>query len=667
MTNALRAILSGTVLGFLGLGCSAGADDKPASTGSEIEQALRLATQNPSAFSFFTQPDPTTDLTIARDFNPDPRIVEVVLVATETDVELIPGVKTHMLTYDGVFPGPQIIGNVGDTVIAHVINGLSIDTTIHWHGVELPAVMDGSFISQEAIPPGGYFRYQFRMLNPALYWYHPHIRTDKTIESGLQATLLMRDRNERQTLGIGAGHERTFQLDDILLVDDPASPDFGQLYPFALDNDFLDDPVHTAAERAELIFNGRDDDRGMLLVNGRGTPDPEAHPEDLPTVYVEKGVPERWRLVNTANGRFMRVSIPGKVLYEVGSDGGLLEHPVARQPIDMIADPDDPSRVISNPDPDLGVLLSVAERSEVVYIPDGDPGDVSYLEWHDYPRGRHKVVSPGELLENGMECPGPAPCFEDHPEDGKRAPRKILRIVVRKSFFPPRQSYELPSDLRDLTDIRGNVDLSNLDQALPITFGHAPPTTEGLVTFFAAVHQPTALLTAARAATGPVPPPAFGPAPLPAVLADPALAVWSEVGATRYWEAVNFTGNDHPLHTHGFFFQPIETRFVDLDVPENNRTEPYPYLALKDTIRLPKRTGALGRTWTITRMAVKFSDEDRPAALQRNPADLIAFGGEPSEMMSGGWLDHCHIDEHAASGMMTFLNIVPPGYPIPTP
>ena len=64
-----------------------------------------------------------------------------------------------------------------------VINQLKQPTAIHWHGIVLPALMDGvPFVSQEPIPPNGNFLYQFPLKQSGTYWMHSHF--------GLQEQLL---------------------------------------------------------------------------------------------------------------------------------------------------------------------------------------------------------------------------------------------------------------------------------------------------------------------------------------------------------------------------------------------------------------------------------------------------------------------------------------------
>jgi FtsP/CotA-like multicopper oxidase with cupredoxin domain len=90
----------------------------------------------------------------AEDVNPDPNIVEVHLTAAETTIKTANGKKTKAWAYNGQVPGPLIEANVGDTLIVRLTNNLPEGTSIHWHGVELPAEMDGSNLSQLEIPPG---------------------------------------------------------------------------------------------------------------------------------------------------------------------------------------------------------------------------------------------------------------------------------------------------------------------------------------------------------------------------------------------------------------------------------------------------------------------------------------------------------------------------------
>lgn len=85
----------------------------------------------------------------------------------------------------------------------------------------------------------------------------------------------------------------------------------------------------------------------------------------------------------------------------------------------------------------------------------------------------------------------------------------------------------------------------------------------------------------------------------------------------------------------------------------NNYTVAAPYREIKDTILLPARPGAHGRSRTIVRLAASFDDTGREG-------ELVAFGKVPTADTSGGWLFHCHLLEHSARGMMSFFQTVNP-------
>jgi FtsP/CotA-like multicopper oxidase with cupredoxin domain len=56
-----------------------------------------------------------------------------------------------------------------------VVNQLKVPTSIHWHGLVLPNLMDGvPYVTQPPIPPGGSFRYDFPLKQSGTYWMHSH-------------------------------------------------------------------------------------------------------------------------------------------------------------------------------------------------------------------------------------------------------------------------------------------------------------------------------------------------------------------------------------------------------------------------------------------------------------------------------------------------------------
>jgi len=551
--------------------------------------------------------DSEVKLKVLKDVNPDPTIIEVNLEAIEKDIELKPGIKTQMFTYNGIFPGPLIEGKIGDTLIVHFTNNLPEETTVHWHGVELPATMDGSNISQLPVAAnGGTFTYQFKLLNAATYWYHPHVQTHRQVEKGLYGALVVRDPLEDQTLGLPE-KELTLLLDDIMLDEnDQVAPP----YP--------SDPV----EYATMQLNGRES-IWDVLINGKRWPI---------DVELEIGVPIRLRLINAANSKFFRLSIPGHTTYRIGGDGGLLPNPIASSPINILDDSivisakpqgrhlGDLSNLTSNPDPYLGILLVPGERADVVFTPKRIFGDSIHIEWHDFPRGRHSAIRNED---------GTIGIVHDTTIDGNTIPFRILRFPLIESTNSNPVNYVPPNSLKPLNPI----DVSQSQGILPVTFGHSLPDLNGNITFFATmvngVGKPFELLL-------------------------PEEGLQAIVGGTYMWEVKNMTEGDHPFHPHGFTFQHIETEYVDLDTPENNFVLKAPFVENKDTIRVPGRPGIVrGRSWTTVRLATKFSDTGREGM-------VTASGKTPTVSTSGGWVVHCHILEHTNRGMMTFLNLTGP-------
>jgi FtsP/CotA-like multicopper oxidase with cupredoxin domain len=225
---------------------------------------------------------------LAPDLDPDPAVVEVSLEAQATEVELAPGRRVAMWTYNGVLPGPRIEAHVGDTVRIRFRNSLPEETTIHWHGLRVPAAMDGVAAMQTPVPPGGEFTYTFVVPDAGTFWYHPHVRSDEQVERGLYGAFVVRGAAEPVSTT-----DRTVVLDDIFLKAD------GTLAAF--DND--------------MAMPGRQGN--LILANGRARP----------IAPAEQGGLHRFRFINAANARFFRLALPGRSFVQIGTDGGLLEAP----------------------------------------------------------------------------------------------------------------------------------------------------------------------------------------------------------------------------------------------------------------------------------------------------------------------------------------------------
>ncbi|AHC85247.1 MULTISPECIES: copper resistance system multicopper oxidase [Pseudomonas] len=104
-------------------------------------------------------------------------------VLTGTDFDLyigelpvnITGTVRTAMAINGSIPGPILRWREGDTVTLRVRNRLQQDTSIHWHGIILPANMDGvPGLSFHGIAPDGMYEYRFKVQQNGTYWYHSH-------------------------------------------------------------------------------------------------------------------------------------------------------------------------------------------------------------------------------------------------------------------------------------------------------------------------------------------------------------------------------------------------------------------------------------------------------------------------------------------------------------
>jgi hypothetical protein len=98
------------------------------------------------------------------------------LIAEPVKQEIVPGRVIDLWGYNGSAPGPTIQVNQGDRVRIIVDNHLPEATSMHWHGFEIPIEMDGApGSSQDPIPPGGRFVYEFTLHQEGTYFYHSHM------------------------------------------------------------------------------------------------------------------------------------------------------------------------------------------------------------------------------------------------------------------------------------------------------------------------------------------------------------------------------------------------------------------------------------------------------------------------------------------------------------
>ena len=102
---------------------------------------------------------------------------------------------TEVWAYDGSVPGPEIRQRQGERLRVVIENRLAEGTTVHWHGLRIPNVMDGvPLLTQMPIEPGGEFVYEFGLPDAGTYWYHPHQRSFEQVARGLYGPLIVEER-----------------------------------------------------------------------------------------------------------------------------------------------------------------------------------------------------------------------------------------------------------------------------------------------------------------------------------------------------------------------------------------------------------------------------------------------------------------------------------------
>ena len=220
---------------------------------------------------------------------PDPgrRVILVDLEARVAEGAIAPGFAAW--TFNGQVPGPTLEGRVGDVLEVRFVNRLAEATAIHWHGLRLPAPMDGTDMTQRLVAPGESFIYRVRLPDPGTFWYHPHANEPVQMERGLYGALIVRGEDEP-----------TFDGEQVLVFDDVKLDRRGGLAKFG---GFVQ------------WHDGREGD--LRLINGKAEPE----------LTMAAGQIERWRMVNVSSARYLRFSLGGAPFQVLAGDVGLLEKP----------------------------------------------------------------------------------------------------------------------------------------------------------------------------------------------------------------------------------------------------------------------------------------------------------------------------------------------------
>jgi len=327
-----------------GLSTAAVLARRPPLTGDELRSAARL----PRAF---TVPLPVP--TVLEPLSVSDGIDRYEITQREATVEIVPGVRTTMWTYDGQFPGPLIESRSGRPITVRHRNELAVPTVVHLHGGRTPASSDG-YTTDLVLPRtwsdasgrgprqtgahdmhgehmgGGAMQsmqdpravvttitrdYSYPLeQRPTMLWYHDH-RMDFTgpaIWRGLAGMHIIRDDAE-DALGLPAGAREL----PLMITDRAFAADGSLDYP-SIDPTLRKQPGVRGAFAAGVLGD-------VILVNGAPWP-----------VHEVDAARYRLRFLNASNARQYRleaVTDDGRrlELVQVGADQGLLAAPVSHR------------------------------------------------------------------------------------------------------------------------------------------------------------------------------------------------------------------------------------------------------------------------------------------------------------------------------------------------
>lgn len=136
------------------------------------------------------------------------------LAFTSGEVEFLEGQLTETWGLNGPYLSPTLRASRGDEVVINVTNGVDESTSLHWHGMHLPAAMDGG--PHQMIEPGDTWSPTWTIDQPAAsLWFHPHPHgaTAEHVYRGA-AGLFLLDDTESEELEL----PNTYGIDDIPLI-----------------------------------------------------------------------------------------------------------------------------------------------------------------------------------------------------------------------------------------------------------------------------------------------------------------------------------------------------------------------------------------------------------------------------------------------------------------
>ena len=526
-------------------------------------------------------------------------------------------VELRMLGYNGSIPGPTLHVDEGSEITVQVTNVGDVEATVHWHGLRLENRYDGvPHETQAPIPIGGTFTYKVQFPDAGFYWYHPHIREDFGLEMGLYGTIIVEPTDPSYWPAVD--RQLSITLDDLLVEE-------GHIAPFHRSG-----PNYTAMGRFGNV----------MLINGETRFSGEAAVGEVVRVY----------LVNTANTRIFNFALRGARMKLVGGDSGRYERetfvdevmlaPSERAVLDMMFHTPGEARLEhGTPDHvyDLGAFAVEGRwASGAAAIFEALRVDPELTAEHrsigrDIERPPDKVlafVASMPLLYGDDVPPVTSYACPMHPEvtssEPGTCPKCGMKLLPVRSEKPSPASYVCPMHPEVTSSEPGICPKCGMKlvpaDTLPAT---EPKPTDNAVHYEHQAHEQNNglewedLMPEINRASE--------PGNMRWILidresgAENGAITWSfTVGDRVKIRLVNEMESDHPMH-HPFHVHGAG-RFLVL----SREGEPESNLVWKDTVLVPS-----GRT-----------------------VDILLDVSNP-----GLWMAHCHIAEHAQSGMMFSFNV----------
>jgi CopA family copper-resistance protein len=282
------------------------------------------------------------------------------LTGTEFDLEIgarevnFTGTQRAATVVNGQLPAPLLRWREGDSVTLRVANRLSVPSSIHWHGMIVPADMDGvPGLSFHGIAPHGTYVYRFRVTQSGTYWYHSHSRFQE--QTGLYGPIVITPRG---------GERHPTERDYTVLLSDWTDTDPEHIYRLLkVDNTYFNFGQRTAGDFLADVrrrgFRPALDERlmwGRMRMNPTDLVDVSGYaytylmngatPAGNWTALFGRGEKVRLRFINGSSMSFFDVRIPGLELRVVAADGQDVE-PVtvdefrlgAAEVLDVIVEP----------------------------------------------------------------------------------------------------------------------------------------------------------------------------------------------------------------------------------------------------------------------------------------------------------------------------------------